>query len=267
MIHGEGAALRPPLYREDLPPRFERWRVILAPHSSRPTSAAEWAGALVLVEVGALEVECLAGRRRHFAEGDLLALSWLPLRTLHNRGSGPVELLAVRRRGPRPTAPFLQVRNVTKGGSRVKFSTVIELGGTTATGFRVPDDVVAALESGKRPAVRVTIGPHAYRSTVAVMDGVFMLPLSGENRQAAGVAAGDTVEVTLELDTAPRELVVPADLSAALDADPEARRTFDALSYSNRRWHVESIAGAKTDETRQRRVAKSVASLHAGRPR
>jgi hypothetical protein len=147
------------------------------------------------------------------------------------------------------------------------FRTVIELGGKTATGLRVPDEVVDALGSGKRPAVLVRIGSHTYRSTVAVMDGVFMLPLSAENREAAGVAAGDEVEVTLELDTAPREVAVPDDFAAALDADPEARRTFDALSYSNRRFHVESITGAKTDETRQRRIEKSVGILHEGRPR
>ena len=147
------------------------------------------------------------------------------------------------------------------------FRAVIELGGKTATGIRVPDEVVAALGGGRRPAVLVRIGSHSYRSTVAVMDGVFMLPLSAENREAAGVAAGDEVEVTLELDTAPREVTVPDDFAAALDADPEARRTFDALSYSNRRFHVESIAGAKTDETRQRRIEKSVGILHEGRSR
>ena len=143
----------------------------------------------------------------------------------------------------------------------------IELGGKTATGIRVPDEVVAGLGAGKRPAVVVRIGSHSYRSTVAVMDGVFMLPLSAENRDAAGVAAGDEVEVTLELDTAPREVSVPDDFAAALDADPEARRTFDALSYSNKRFHVESITGAKSDETRQRRIEKSVGTLHEGRPR
>ena len=147
------------------------------------------------------------------------------------------------------------------------FRTVIELGGRTATGLRVPDEVVTALGAGKRPAVLVRIGSHSYRSTVAVMDGVYMLPLSAENREAAGVAAGDEVEVRLELDTKPREVTVPDDFAAALDADPEARRTFDGLSYSNKRFHVEPITGAKTDETRQRRIEKSVTILHEGRPR
>lgn len=149
----------------------------------------------------------------------------------------------------------------------MKFRSSIELGGKTATGFRVPDEVVAALASGRRPPVTVRIGSHTYRSTVAVMDGVFMLPLSAENRAAAGVAAGDEVEVELELDLAPRNVEVPDDLGTALDAEPDARRTFDGLSNSNKKWHILQVTGAKTDETRQRRIAKSVAMLREGRAR
>lgn len=149
----------------------------------------------------------------------------------------------------------------------MKFRTQIELGGKTATGFAVPDEVVTALGSGRRPPVTIRIGSHTYRSTVAVMDGRFVVPLSAENRQAAGVAAGDDVEVELALDTAPREVEVPEDLAAALDADPAARRTFDALSNSKRKWHVLQVTGAKTDETRQRRIAKAIATLREGRPR
>ena len=80
----------------------------------------------------------------------------------------------------------------------------MELGGKTATGIPVPDDVVAGLGAGRRPAVVVTIGDHTYRSTVAVMGGRSMIPLSAEHRGLAGVAAGDDVEVHLELDDAPR---------------------------------------------------------------
>ena len=98
-----------------------------------------------------------------------------------------------------------------------RFRAEILLGGKTATGFEVPPDVVARLGSGKRPPVRVTIGPHTYRSTVAVMGGMFLIPLNAENRAAAGVAAGDKVDITLELDTEPRMVTVPADLAAAMD--------------------------------------------------
>jgi hypothetical protein len=147
----------------------------------------------------------------------------------------------------------------------MKFRTTIVLGGKTATGMCVPSDVVEALGSGKRPAVRVKLGNHTYRSTVAVMDGAFMLPVSAEVRQAAGVAAGDEVEVELELDTAPREVEVPADVASALDAAPEARRFFDGLSYSNKRRFVLGIQDAKTPETRQRRIDGAVAKLREGK--
>ncbi len=147
----------------------------------------------------------------------------------------------------------------------MRFRTTIQLEGKTATGFRVPPEVVAALGGGKRPAVTVTIGGHTYRSTVAAYGDVFMLPLAAEHRAAAGVAAGDEVEVELAPDTAPREVEVPADLAAALAAEPEARAFFDGLSYSNRRWFVLSVEGAKTPETRLRRVDKAVAMLREGR--
>ncbi|HEV7470862.1 MAG: hypothetical protein JWP64_1015 [Pseudonocardia sp.] len=144
-----------------------------------------------------------------------------------------------------------------------RFSTTVELGGRTATGFEVPPEVVDTLGAGKRPAVTVTVGGHTYRSTVAVMGGRYMLPLSAENRTAAGLSAGDAADVELELDTAPRVVEVPADLAAALDAEPAARAAFDALNYSNQRRHTLSVEGAKTDATRTRRVAKVVETLRA----
>ena len=94
-----------------------------------------------------------------------------------------------------------------------------------------------------------------------------MISLSAEHRAAAGVAGGEEVEVDIELDTAPREVSVPADFAAALDAEPAARRTFDGLSYSNKSWHVLQVEGAKAEETRQRRIAKSVDILKQGRAR
>jgi len=149
----------------------------------------------------------------------------------------------------------------------MRFHTTILQAGKTATGIQIPDEVVAALGSGRRPAVTVTINGYTYRSTVAVVNGVFMVGVNADHRVAAGVKGGDQVEVEIRLDAAPREITVPADFGAALDAEPTARRTFDALSYSNKSFHVLPITGAKTDETRQRRIAKSVAVLREGRPR
>ena len=147
----------------------------------------------------------------------------------------------------------------------MKFRTAIELGGKTATGFRVPDEIVASLGPSKRPAVRVTINGHTYRSTVAPYGGVFMLPLSAENREQAGVAAGDEVEVAIELDTEPREVTIPPDLAEALHDDVSAREAFNGLSYSNKRRIVLGIEDAETAETRQRRIAKAITSLREGR--
>jgi hypothetical protein len=93
--------------------------------------------------------------------------------------------------------------------------------------------------------VRVTINGHTYRSTVAVYNGVFMLPLSAENREAAAVVAGDEVEAEIALDSEPREVAVPDDFAAALDGDAAAKRVFAELSYSQQRWFVLGIEEAK----------------------
>ena len=149
----------------------------------------------------------------------------------------------------------------------MRFRTTIVQSGKNTTGIQVPDEVVEALGSGKRPAGKVTVNGYSYRSTVASMGGAFMVSLSAEHRAGAGVAGGDEVEVDLELDSAPREVTVPPELVAALDAEPTARATFDGLSYSNKSWHVLQVTGAKTEETRQRRIARSVETLREGRPR
>ena len=150
-------------------------------------------------------------------------------------------------------------------GAAVAFRATILLGGKTATGIEVPADAVAALGASRRPAVHATIAGYTYRSTVATMGGRFMLPISAVVREAAGVAAGDEVDVELVLDTAPREVTVPPDFAAALGREPAAQRFFDTLSFSNRQRIVLAIEGARTAETRERRIAKSVAMLREGR--
>jgi hypothetical protein len=141
------------------------------------------------------------------------------------------------------------------------FITTVELAGKTATGVEVPAASVAALGSQRQPLVRVTIGGHTYRSKVAVRGNRFLLPISADNRAAAGVAAGDEITVTLALDDAPREVEVPDDLAAALAAAPPAEATFASLSYSRRRWFVEDVLRAKQPATRQRRIEKAVVAL------
>jgi Bacteriocin-protection, YdeI or OmpD-Associated/Domain of unknown function (DUF1905) len=146
----------------------------------------------------------------------------------------------------------------------MRFKTTLQQEGKTATGFQVPVDVVEALGKGKRPPVRVTINGYTYRSTVAAYGDVYMLPLAAEHRGPTGVSAGDALEVDLELDTEPRVVDVPADLAAALDGAPDAKRAFEALSYSNKRRITLAVEGAKAAETRQRRIEKSIAELQGG---
>jgi hypothetical protein len=149
----------------------------------------------------------------------------------------------------------------------MRFRETILLGGKTATGIPVPDEALEGLGGGKRPAVSVTINGYTYRTTVGYADGRPMIPLSAENRTAAGAAAGDEVEVEIALDTAPREVNLPTDFATALERDPAAKRTFDGLSYSLKSYLVQQIEGAKTPETRQRRIEKSIATLREGKPR
>ena len=149
----------------------------------------------------------------------------------------------------------------------MRFHTTILQAGKTATGVEIPEEIVTALGAGRRPPITVTINGFTYRSTVAVMGGAYMVGVNADNREGAGVKGGDEVDVDIELDTAPREVVVPAELAAALDAEPAARRTFDGLSTSNKSWHTYQVENAKTEETRQRRIAKSIEALREGKPR
>lgn len=142
----------------------------------------------------------------------------------------------------------------------MKFMSEVELGGKAATGIAVPPEIIEAL-GGKRVAVNVTVGNHTYRTTVGSMDGRSMIPLSADNREAAGVAAGDVVEVDVAVDTAPREMKAPPDLMAAFTTAPEAEGFFESLSYSHQRAYVDWITSAKKDETRERRVAQAVEML------
>lgn len=146
----------------------------------------------------------------------------------------------------------------------MKFSTTILQTGNN-TGIEVPPEVVEALGGGKKPAVSVTIGGFGYRSSIAVMGGKFLIPLSAERRAESGIKGGDAVEVELELDTQPREVVVPEDLSVALAGDALAKAFFETLSYSNKLRHVLSVTDAKTPETRRKRIDKAMDMLRSGK--
>ncbi len=142
----------------------------------------------------------------------------------------------------------------------MRFTATLELHGKTATGICVPDEVVEGLGGGNRPAVAVTLGGHAYRTTVARMGGRFLVPVAADVRAAAGVAAGEELAVEIELDIAPRTVEVPAVLDAALAA-AGVRQAFDAWSFTKRKEAARSVEEAKTDATRERRIAKVVDAL------
>src|SRR6266566_72770 len=153
---------------------------------------------------------------------------------------------------------------MTAKHNTTQFRTRVILSGKAATGIEVPSAVVDSLRGGNRPPVRVRLNDHTYRSTVARMGGVFMLPISAQNRQQARVAAGDLVRVSLTLDTDTRQVDVPQDLKTALALDRKAREEFDRLSHSKKQRLVIPIQEAKTTLTRDRRVAKAVHDLHDG---
>jgi hypothetical protein len=145
----------------------------------------------------------------------------------------------------------------------VKFRTKLLTAGKTATGIEVPSKVMEGLGAGKKPPVRVTINGYTYRSTVATVNGKSMVGVSEEVRKNAGVTGGDTVDVEMELDTAPREVAVPPDLARALAKDAKAKKYFESLSYSGKLRLVLPVANGKTAETRERNVAKAMQELKA----
>jgi hypothetical protein len=151
--------------------------------------------------------------------------------------------------------------------AKAKFQAELLLAGKTATGIEIPPEVVESLGAGKKPPLAVTINGHTYRSTVASRSGRFLVGVSAENRAAADVAAGDKIEVELELDDKPREVRVPDDLAAALDRDAKAKSFFEELTYSQKKWYVLPIEEAKKQETRERRLDKALQMLREGRKR
>jgi hypothetical protein len=146
------------------------------------------------------------------------------------------------------------------------FETTLSASGNN-TGIEVPADVIERLGHGKRPPVLVTVNDYEYRNTVAVMGGRYMIGVSAAVRAATGLKGGDPIRVTLTVADSPREVDVPTDFAAALDAQQPARQFFDKLSNSLQRYHVENINAAKAPETRQRRIDKAVALFVEGKQR
>jgi hypothetical protein len=148
----------------------------------------------------------------------------------------------------------------------VTFETILSASGNN-TGIAVPEDVIKQLGMGKRPPVLVNVNGYEYRSTVAVMGGRHLIGLSAAVRAATGLKGGDPIRVTLKVEDTPREVDVPDDFAAALEAEEPARRFFDELSNSMQRYHVDNINAAKAPETRRRRIDKAVGLFLEGKQR
>ena len=147
----------------------------------------------------------------------------------------------------------------------MKFKTKLLQAGKTATGIEIPDKIVEGFGAGKKPPVRITINGYTYRNTVAVMGGVFMVGVSAEHRKGANVQGGDVIEVTIELDTEPREVEIPEEFQKALKKNVTAKKYFESLAYSRKKAIVTLIKDAKTEETKQRRIEKSIQGLQEGK--
>ncbi len=144
----------------------------------------------------------------------------------------------------------------------LRISTVLESRGPAAA-IVLSDEQVASLGSTKTPPVRFTIGGQTVQGRIGRMGGENLLGLNKSVRATLGVEAGDTVDVTIELDDQPRVVELPQALAQALDADPAVRAAFDALSPSTRKEHARSVADAKRNDTRERRIAAIVQSLRS----
>lgn len=140
------------------------------------------------------------------------------------------------------------------------FTTTLFASGNN-TGIELSEEQLASLGRGKRIPVVVTIGDYSYRSTIAVMDGRILIPVSSAHRTGAGIAAGEEIRVRIAVDDAPREVELPPELAEALASDPVAATAWEGLAYSRRKEHARAIAEAKAPETKARRLEKTLAAL------
>ncbi|MBV9208052.1 MAG: DUF1905 domain-containing protein [Actinobacteria bacterium] len=148
----------------------------------------------------------------------------------------------------------------------ITFRTQLQPRGPAAAVVLDDAQVAAVGEGPKRFPVVATVNGYTWRTSVARMGGEFLLGLNREVRQGAGVQAGDEVDVTIELDSAPRDVEVPEALAAALAADPQAKAAFDGMAFTHRKEYARWVSEAKREQTRQRRVQQALEMLRSGQP-
>jgi hypothetical protein len=143
----------------------------------------------------------------------------------------------------------------------------LESTGKTTTGFEIPESFVEDLAGGRHPKVTVTVNNFTFRTSIASMGGRYLLGVSADRRKEAKIEAGQTHDIDITLDTAPRETELPDDFAAALSTNPAAQQFWNTLSHSKQSWHVHQVTSAKKPETRAARIEKSITMLGAGQAR
>jgi len=146
----------------------------------------------------------------------------------------------------------------------VTYETLV-LGEGNHASLLIPEWVLEKLQTNKRAPLRVTINGHTYQSTAVGVAGECRVVFPSAERLAAKANAGETVQVTLELDSGYRSVDVHPELEAALDS-AELAEVFANLSYSKRKEHARQVNEAKAEDTRKRRVEKVIESVKAEKP-
>ena len=137
-----------------------------------------------------------------------------------------------------------------------------------AGAFLLTDDQVAALGGGRKAfPVRVSVNGTTLSLRLARMGGENMIGLSKAVRAQARVEIGSSYDIEIVLDEGERTVEVPADLAAALAAEPDAQASFQRMSYTHRKEYVRWITEAKKEATRADRVATTIEMVRAGRTR
>lgn len=143
---------------------------------------------------------------------------------------------------------------------RTTYTTTI-LGFGNHAAIEIPLKNLEELGGSKRSPLKITLNNYTYQSTATVMDSRCLVVFPTKDRNASGVASGDTLEVTLELDEGYREVVMPMELVEALRKH-DLEKTFHDLTYSTRKEFARQVTEAKAEETKARRVEKIIEQLH-----
>jgi len=143
----------------------------------------------------------------------------------------------------------------------MEYTGVLESTRGNNAAFVIPDEFVAALDSGRRPKVAVTVNGKLFRTSIAKMGGPYWLGISKARREESGLTIGERYTLQIEPDVEERTVVLPDDLAAAISGDKAALDRWESLSFTKKREIAEPIEAAKKAETRERRVAKAAGTL------